>query len=205
MLAQTESALNKDLTPEAHRRILLSLKEDQQEMIELTNALLVLSRYEKITSKNDWTPVRIDEVLYEIVDFLNQLWPEAIVTIDYETVPEDENLLVFKSNESLIKAALQNLIKNGIQYAEDAKVHIIISAAEEGITLHFDNAGVQLTSEEQKRLFIPFFRGRNSVNKKGFGLGLSIVERIIKVHEASIRYLPVSNNINRFTVFLPAR
>ncbi|HEX8278700.1 MAG TPA: ATP-binding protein, partial [Segetibacter sp.] len=198
MLAQTESALNKrDLSKDGYRVTLESLKEDQQEMIELTNSLLTLSGYEKITVKNDWTSVRIDEVLYEIAEFLNEIWPEARITIDFETIPENDNLLVFDSNESLIKSALQNLVKNAIQYSEDAKVSIIISAAEEGITLHFDNAGRQLTAEEQKSLFIPFFRGQNSHKKKGFGLGLSIVERIIKVHEARINYLAISNNINR--------
>ncbi|HEX8356754.1 MAG TPA: ATP-binding protein [Segetibacter sp.] len=203
MLAQTESALSVNLPIEGYQKVLQSLKEDQQDIIELTNSLLTLSRYEKITVKNDWIPVRIDEILYEIAEAIGELLPSASITIDFKSIPEDDNLLVFTSNEALIKSALQNLVKNALQYSEDLRAGIIISATEAGIILHFDNVGKQLTAEEQKRLFIPFFRGANSTNKKGYGLGLSIVERIIRLHQAWISYQPIGGNINRFTVFLP--
>lgn len=203
MLAQTESALNKSLSPEDYRETLQSLKEEQQDLINLTNSLLTLSRYEKITFAKDWPPVRIDEVLYETIDFAKQISPEAEVTIDFETMPENESELIFHCNESLIKSALQNLVKNAIHYSPDGKVNIIISPKKTGLLLQFENKGKQLSAEEQTRLFIPFFRGENSILKKGYGLGLSIVQRIINVHEGTLNYQAAADNINRFTVFLP--
>ncbi len=74
MLLQTEAALNKILHIEDYRRILYSLKEDQQYLVDLTNALLALSQYEKITTKKDWLPVRIDEILFETADLVKQEW-----------------------------------------------------------------------------------------------------------------------------------
>jgi len=204
MLAQTESALNKNLTPEEYQHILRSIKEDQQYLIDLTNSLLILSRYEKIASVQDWSPVRLDEVLYDTVEFAGQIWSGAVVSIEFDTVPEDEKLLIYKSNEPLIKSAVQNLVKNAIQYSDDCRVKIGISATKSGITLRFDNSGKQLSAEEQSRLFIPFFRGENSQYKKGFGLGLSIIQRIITVHAGTITYEAIGKNINRFTIFFPA-
>jgi signal transduction histidine kinase len=81
---------------------------------------------------------------------------------------------------------------------------VSIDAAAKGVTLSFDNLGKQLLEEEQERLFIPFFRGENSINVKGFGLGLSIVQRVVTLHKGSISYKAVGGNINRFIVFLPA-
>lgn len=205
MLSQTESALNKNLSAQEYRNILLSLKEDQQDVINLINSLLTLSRYEKIDFVKDWSAIRIDEVLYETVDVINQIWPDAIVTIDFESVPDNEEYLVFEGNESLIKSAVQNLVKNGIQYSDDHRVKVTIEANEQGISLQFDNKGKQLSEEEQTRLFIPFFRGENSIQKKGYGLGLSIVQRIINLHQGSVKYQAVDNNINRFTVQFPAQ
>ena len=203
MLLQTEAALSKPLAPESYQKILHSLKEDQQDMINLMNALLILSQYEKITYLKDWSQIRIDEVLYEAVDFVKQLWPRSVITIDFAAVPEKDEFLKINGNESLIKSAIQNLFKNACQYSEDYKVKVTIDANETGITLLFDNIGKQLSSHEQERLFIPFFRGENSINKKGFGLGLSIVQRIITLHKGSINYKSIENNINRFTVFFP--
>jgi signal transduction histidine kinase len=203
MLSQTEVALAKQQSTDGYREILQSLKEDQQDMISLVNALLILSQYEKITYLKDWTKIRIDEVLYDTVDVVKQQGPEVAVTIDFVEVPEKDDLLIIRGNESLIKSAVLNLLKNAAKYADDEKVNIVIDAKEAGITLLFENVGKQLLPEEQERLFIPFFRGENSINKKGFGLGLSIVQRIINLHKGSIRYEALQGNLNRFTVFFP--
>jgi signal transduction histidine kinase len=204
MLAQTESALSKDLSTEDYRRILFSLKEDQQDLINLTNSLLTLSRYEKMQPPKDLSSMRIDEILYETVDIVKQLLPDATVSINFEEVPESEDDLVFEGNESLVRSAVQNLVKNGLQYSENLEMKISITANSGGITLQFDNAGKQLSAEEQSRLFIPFFRGENAHYKKGYGLGLSIVHRIMNLHKGTIRYHAIAHNINRFTIFLPA-
>lgn len=203
MLLQTEAALNKILYIEDYRRVLYSLREDQQYLIDLTNSLLALSRYEKITSHEDWTPFRVDEILFEIADLVKQEWIYANINIDFETIPDNEDYLMVKGNESLIKSALTNLIKNAIQYSKDQGVIVTLVGAEEGITLHFDNIGKRLSPEEQASLFIPFFRGNNSKYKKGYGLGLSIVKKIIEVHGGSITYHSLATDINRFSVFLP--
>ncbi|HEX8462682.1 MAG TPA: ATP-binding protein [Segetibacter sp.] len=204
MLAYTESALNKNLSAEEYKITLLSLKEDQQNLIDLTNSLLTLSRYQNATSADDdWSLVRIDEVLYQTVDFINQLWAKATVIIDFETLPEEENFLIVKGNESLLRAAIQNLLKNAIHYSEDYKVKVLIDANEKGITLKFENSGRILSPEEQKKLFIPFFRGENSMYKKGYGLGLSIVHRIISLHKGTVTYQAIEPGTNRFTMFLP--
>ena len=204
MLLQTEAALNKnDLSPDEYKVILHSLKEEQTNMIELTNSLLELSRYETSTTIKDWTRVRIDEVLYHTAELINHVQPTAEISINFESVPEDENDLLVRGNESLIKSAIQNLIKNAIQYSENNRVNIILSHTTDSVSLKFENSGTQLTEEEQTRLFIPFFRGQNSTFKRGYGLGLAIVERIMNVHRGSIQYESVGEDMNRFTMILP--
>lgn len=203
MLLQTEAALSKILYIEDYRRILYSLREDQQYLIDLTNSLLALSRYEKITSHEDWVPIRIDEILFEVADSIKQEWVYANVNIDFDPFPEDENHLIVKGNESLIKSAMINLLKNAIQYSKDQGVKATITCSEKGLTLHFDNIGRRLSADEQAGLFIPFFRGDNSKYKKGYGLGLSIVKKIIELHGGTISYHSLATDINRFSVFLP--
>jgi signal transduction histidine kinase len=203
MLLQTEAALGRSLAVGEYRQVLLSLKEDQQDMISLMNDLLILSQYEGMNHLTDFSEIRVDEVLYNATDAVKQLWPQATVTIDFVEVPEDDEYLKIKGNEALLKSAIENLLKNACQYALDEKVKVTIDAGKTGVTLLFQNIGKQIMLEEQKRLFLPFFRGENSINKKGFGLGLSIVQRIISLHKGSITYKAIGDNINRFTVFFP--
>ena len=203
MLSQTEAALNRPMTLQSYRLVLESLQDDQQDLIELINSLLTLSRYEQLHEIKELAPVRIDDVLFQCIDFVNQVWKEAIIIVDFKEMPENESLLVMQGNETLIKSALQNLIKNAIQYSDNQKVKIVISVYQDSIQLLFENQGKTLSKEEQLKLFIPFFRGENSIHKKGYGLGLSIVETIIKLHSGTITYNSIGNNINLFSLYLP--
>lgn len=203
MLLQTESALGKQLTQPEINKVLLSLKEDQQDLIELINSLLALSQYQILTFPPEKVLIRLDEALFQSTDFINQIFPEAVIKVDFETVPENEEMLQIKGNDILIKAAIQNLIKNAIQYSDNRKVKISISIFADTIKIIFENEGKQLTEDEQSNLFIPFFRGENSIHKKGYGLGLSIVDRIIKLHNGTIEYSTNDEKLNCFTIILP--
>lgn len=203
MLAETEAAMGKELSPAESRQILSSLHEDQQHMVELTNSLLILSKYEKLPSLTNLSVVRVDEVLYEAIDSVKPLYPTCHINVNFLSLPENDALLTVMGNDILLRSALQNLVKNACHYSEDGKVAINIDAQLTGMTITFDNTGKQLTEEEKQRLFIPFFRGQNSINKKGYGLGLSIVERIISLHKGTISYTALNPRLNRFSVSFP--
>ncbi|HVX52744.1 MAG TPA: HAMP domain-containing sensor histidine kinase [Chitinophagaceae bacterium] len=200
MLAQTEMALRKDLTPEEAKEILASLKEDQQELIELTNSLLLLSQYEKISYSSNWPMVRIDELLYDTIGTVKRMFPGIIISLEFLQVPDNEINLSISGNYTLLRSAFRNLIKNAFQYSEDKKVAIAIKAGTEGVDVYFDNKGKTLNIKDKDRLFIPFFRGENAIRKRGFGLGLSIVKRIVQLHQGIIKYEAVADNTNRFIV-----
>lgn len=203
MLAQTESALNKDLTEAEYKSLLQSLKEDQIELIELTNSLLLLSQYEKMHYSADWPTVRVDEMLYDITSSSKKMFDDINVSIEFEEFPGDEKELLVKGNEVLLKSVFRNLIKNAYLYSNDKNVHIVIHPGTAHIRLDFINKGTQLSASEMQKLMVPFFRGENAMNKKGFGLGLSIVNRILFLHNGNLQYTPVGTGSNMFTVILP--
>ena len=200
MLAQTELALRKNLTLEEAKEVLVSLKEDQQELIELTNSLLLLSQYEKISYSSDWPMVRIDELLYDTISVVKRMFPNISVSLEFLQMPDSEINLSISGNYTLLRSAFRNLIKNAFQYSEDKIVSIAIKADENNIEVYFDNKGKTLNLKDKDRLFIPFFRGENAIRKRGFGLGLSIVKRIVQLHQGAIAYDIIDEKTNRFTV-----
>lgn len=200
MLSQTESALRRDLTPQESRKVLESLKEDQQGMIELTNALLLLSQYENINYTAGWPDVRIDEIMYDSIVSMQKMFPGITISFDFLADEINEANLYIKGNEVLLRSAFVNLLKNGIKYSDNNTVRVTMQPESGKVTIIFKNKGPIMQPEEVERMFFPFFRGENAQQKKGFGLGLSIVKRIVELHRCEISYKVEDENINCFTL-----
>lgn len=202
MLSLTESALNKTMPESEYKKILLSLKEEQQELIELTNSLLLISQFEHMGFVEEWPRLRIDEVIYETVSHSKKMFPDLSVNITFATLPEDDDDFIIRGNETLLRSAFSNLIKNAYTYSVDQKVQVTLESNGKTIFIHLDNTGTQLPADEKESIMVPFFRGGNALTTKGYGLGLSIVYRFIAIHKGTVTYTPISNDINRFTVTL---
>lgn len=202
MLSQTELALGKKMTADDYEKLLISLKEEQQELIELTNSLLLISQYDNMAYIQDWPSLRVDEIVYETVSHAKRMLPNLAVNIMFSTIPENDDDFVVKGNEALLKSAFTNLVKNAYLYSVDQKVNITLESDGKAIFIHVDNKGTQLPADEKDKIMTPFFRGGNALKTKGYGLGLAIVNRFISVHKGTVTYTPLSNDINRFTVTL---
>lgn len=200
MMAQTESALRRDQTAEEYKKVLESLKEDQQEMIDLANSLLLLSQYETVRYSPDWPLVRIDELVYDSIAAVQKTLPDLNANFDFINAPDNEDYLAINGNETLLKSAFRNLIKNAYKYSASKEVRIALETHAHRIHIHFDNDGPVMKPKETPHLFLPFFRGENSQKQKGFGLGLPIVKRIIELHRGIIEYHALDENTNRFSI-----
>ncbi len=201
MYATTESALNKKYSEQEYINVLLSLKEEQINLIELTNSLLVLYQLDKHKNYHHWHSLRIDELLYDAVSYCKKIFPGILIDFSFENLPEEQNLTI-EGNESLLKAALINLLKNAFLYSDDKKLNISIVALEYSMQIHFDNRGTHLTQHEIEILKKPFERSVDIGIVKGIGLGLSIVEKVLTFHNGHLIYSALPNSINRFTVQL---
>jgi len=202
MLSQTESALRKELTVKEAYRVLESLKEDQQDMIDLTNSLLLLSQYENINYSIHWPKIRIDELVHDVIATAKKIFADVNICFDFVDTPGKESYLYFPGNETLLRSAVRNLIKNAYLYSSDKNVQVKMEALQNAVYIHVENKGVVLSTEDRDRMFLPFFRGDNAQNVKGFGLGLSIVRRIAELHKGAIMYEIIDGNINRFTLLV---
>lgn len=200
MLLQTEYALDKNLDKDEYKRILQSLKEDELELISLINTLLQFSQYEQIENLQ-LNSSRIDEIIYNSISFAKKSFQGILINFEYATPPESEDAISVNGHPELLRVALNNLIKNAYTYSDNKKVNIILETNDEGVTIIIENSGKGLQHDEVDRMFLPFFRGENKKTTKGFGLGLAIIEKIIKIHHAKITYNYKDGKVNQFIVF----
>lgn len=96
----------------------------------------------------------------------------------------DEALCV-KGDASLLEKAVDNLVSNAAFYSpEDNDIFISLKSSGQGVFFRIENTGVHIPDSIQNKIFEPFYRGEQSRSRQtgGSGLGLSIVQKILKMH-----------------------
>lgn len=148
-------------------------------------------------------PARVDELVFDCIHELNIIYPDFIFDVNYSPIEMNEESLMVKMNSILLKQAFSNLLSNAIAYSTQntAEVCFMINSNNQ-LQIQFTNTGNPITEEEEKFLFKHFFRGKNSNEKAGQGLGLILTKRIIEIHEASISY-ERKDNLNLFEITFP--
>ena len=176
-------------------------KEDTKSLSEIINSLLEIAKTETGNSLPQ-EKIRIDELVFDVSDELKNIYPNFQFSIEYIATIEEKALLI-TVNMRLIKAALMNLMQNCIQYSNDNKAKISISSTNNFVKIAFQNNGKVINESENQFLFQHFFRGENSKGKRGFGLGLVFIHKIIALHGGSTSYHTPESNSNIFTISLP--
>lgn len=163
-----------------------SVREDIRELGQLSEALLELAKITDEEQKVIYTQVRTDEVLWEARSLLLEVCPNYSVVINFDDNIESENQFVVTGNYHLLKTAFVNLMENGCKFSNNATVDVQVVFEKSGLRISFQNTGSIISEEELKLIFQPFYRIQNSSHIKGYGVGLSLVERILKIHNGSI-------------------
>lgn len=112
----------------------------------------------------------------------------AEILRNYTALPDNKQIEfthsgknIISADRELLKTALQNLIDNAVQYSPgESEVKIAV----EGSGFTISNQSEEITKDELKRLWQPYFRKDKSRRQKGNGLGLSIVKSILDLHGA---------------------
>jgi len=164
----------------------------------IINVLLEISKIES-GQPIQKQPVRIDELIYDVIDELNIIYPDFHFEINYMPDIIDESKLIINLNPILIRQAFQNLLNNCILYSNEAKAQITMDCTSETLLkIQIKNTGKPISEDEKKYLFKHFFRGQNSHGVTGFGLGLVLTKKIIELNGAAINYANPTENENVF-------
>ncbi len=196
-----------DLSPEESRRYLTVIMNSGKKITNIIDELLLLSSVRKM-SEIELNPINIATILdqvYQRLDYLITEYKAEIKLPDVKTWP------VILSYEPWIEEVWVNYVSNAIKYGGNPPVvnfgfdtKIISENLNPGSYYRFwvqDN-GPGLTKEEQSRLFTPYTR-LNQISAKGHGLGLSIVQRIVRKLGGNIGVESEIGRGSRFYFILP--
>jgi signal transduction histidine kinase len=201
--SQIEVILLRERTPEEYRTTLLSILDDVRRLNLVSLRLLDLARLNSDEIKVDFKPMRIDELIWECKENIIKKHPNYKVTFTPD-LPDEERKLIVLSNEYLLKSAFINLIDNGCKFSLTNEVLITLQVTGSRIILQFKDKGIGIGENDLPFIFQPFYRGLNAVAISGHGIGLSLVEKIMKLHKAQVTVTSQLNKGTIFTVTIPS-
>ncbi|MCP2029776.1 signal transduction histidine kinase [Flavobacterium sp. HSC-32F16] len=199
--AQIENTIADPATSEKGKTFLTTILSDVNHLTELISSLLILSKIDNNKNNEDNEVHRMDEILFSAIENLKKSFPEFVILFEIEESENLDTALEVKGNKSLLEIALINVLKNACIYSDNKQALVKISTQEEQLVISVFNTGITLSESEQKNLFQPFMRGKNSKGTSGFGLGLRIVNRILTLHKSFITYSIPEQNTNLFQLF----
>ncbi|MBS7233240.1 HAMP domain-containing histidine kinase [Flavobacterium psychroterrae] len=200
LTSQIENVIADNKTSDERRSFLTNILSDVNQLTELINSLLILSKIDNKNNENNEVH-RMDEILFSAIESLNKSFPEFVILFEIEESENLDTALEIKGNKNLLEIAINNVLKNACVYSNNKQAKVTISAKDNTLIISILNTGETLDENEQKNVFEPFMRGQNSKGTSGFGLGLRIVQRILTLHNATITYSVPNINTNLFQLF----
>jgi signal transduction histidine kinase len=184
IISQLEVALDKNRTEEAYRATLTSVLEDTRELGETAEKLLQLARIHSESSQMLFERVRLDELLLQSRTALLRRYPAYHIAFDLVGEPENEDQLCVRANEPLLRLALLNLMDNGCKFSPDHRVTARIFFDPNGKhRVEISDHGPGIPEKDLQLIFQPFYRSTQTAQVRGSGIGLSLVDSILRLHK----------------------
>jgi signal transduction histidine kinase len=185
--AQLDVALQREREPEAYRKALQSVLDDVKAFSEMEEELLQLARIYNDPKAIPFALTRLDELLWLAKQQIQKRHASYRVSIEFGTMPEQEETLSVRANEALLLTALLNLMNNSCKYSPDHKVLVRANFHPDGShVIEVCDQGPGIPPEEQKLIFEPFYRSPRHLKVKGTGVGLSLVQSILSLHQIGL-------------------
>ena len=156
----------------------------------------ISDRFSKMSSNSDLEKISLKTLIEQQTVYLQKRLPSLGKDIEL-LVSTSDNINIL-GNRTLLGWAIEIVIRNGIDSIkrENGKVELSLIDAEKFALIHIKDNGVGILKKDWKNIFRPGF----STKKIGWGLGLSLVKRIIHdIHAGQIKIL--SSNPSEGTVF----
>ena len=176
-----------------------NIRQSSERMREMLNTLLDFFRLDNGKEQPNLSPCRISAITHILeTEFMPIAMNKGLTLI----VESHTDAVVLTDKERILQIG-NNLLSNAIKFTENGGVSLTMGYDNGLLKLIVKDTGTGMTEEEQQRIFGAFERLSNAATKDGFGLGLSIVQRIVAMLGGTVRLESEKGKGSRFTVEIP--
>lgn len=147
------------------------------DMESLIETLLLLGRGEMDVLPA--TPVDVNKVVTKLYDELSLLFKDKPIDLMMKT----EAHIHYRLPEQVLSMLIGNLMRNACNYTLEGRV--LVTVYKNGVSVKDTGVGIDKAAIE--KVFSPYYRGKQSHDAKGYGLGLTIVKRLCQRYELKLR------------------
>ncbi|MBX5202747.1 ATP-binding protein [Rhizobium sp. NZLR1] len=171
---------------ETRRGALEGIISESDQLIRTFNALLMISRVEAGSVAAEMSPVELSAIVSDSAELYEPAAEEAGLGLTASVEPGVE----VQGNRELIGQAIFNLLDNAIKYSSDSEgagtVSLKLARRPDGICLSVADHGPGVPAERRDDVVKRFVRLDESRSKPGTGLGLSLVEAVMELHNGRL-------------------
>ena len=183
IMGNIEVTLTFERTKEEYKAVLQQVLNTTEKLNQLTNNLFELAQ--TAIDVNDFEDVRLDELIWQVKDEWANKVPGAEIELVYNLSP-DERRFTIKGKPYLLYTAFGNLLDNALKFSKNKPVSIFIDSTPDATLIRVRDKGIGIEPADKQQIFKPLQRGANAREYAGFGIGLSLTEKILLLHSASI-------------------
>lgn len=196
LVGEIDFAMLKQRSLDEYISTLKNSKQDVEHLIKLVNGLLDLAKASYNEKTISMIAIRVDEILLDAHGYVLKANPNYSIQLIFEEEIEDDFEFTVLGNEYLLKTAFINLIENSCKFSQDKTSSIKISSNKEFIRISFSDNGIGISESDMSKIFVPFYRGDNKEYSNGYGIGLTLVDKVINLHKGR---LSIHSQVNEGT------
>ena len=191
--------MQKDCNTDKIKVYVQNIRQSSDRMREMLNTLLDFFRLDNGKEQPNFSPCRISAITHILE---TEFTPIAMNKGLALTITNQTDAVILTDKERILQIG-NNLLSNAIKFTENGGVSLTTDYNNGVLKLIVEDTGTGMTEEEQQRVFGAFERLSNAATKDGFGLGLSIVQRIVAMLGGTIRLESEKGKGSHITVEIP--
>ncbi|MBC6435625.1 PAS domain S-box protein [Nostoc sp. HG1] len=188
--------------PQQHRETLETVHRNGLRLLKLVNTLLDFSRIEVGRNQAVYEPTDISSLTTELSSVFRAAIERAGLQLIVECAPISEMVYV---DRDLWEKIVLNLLSNAFKFTFEGEIIVRLEASDRQAILTVQDTGVGIPSHELPHLFKRFHRvvDTRSRTYEGSGIGLSLVQELVKLHGGIVNVTSVLGQGTTFTIAIP--
>jgi signal transduction histidine kinase len=156
---------------------------EADQLLATFNALLRIARLETGKTSSNFSHFIISDLVLDAAEYYEALAEDKQQTLNIR-VQKDLELF---ADKDLLFQTVSNLIDNAIKYTpEGGEITIALDQTKHGVDLSIADSGIGIPEDERGKVFDRFYRVAKSRSLPGNGLGLSLVQAVVELHQGKI-------------------
>ena len=189
--------------PPAHRERLEAAHRNALRLLKLTNTLLDFARIEAGRAQASYEPTDLCALTVDLASVFRSAIEKAGLRFVVDCVPSTEPSWV---DRDMWEKIVLNLLSNAFKFTFEGEIAIRLRFSDRGAELEVRDTGTGIPPEEMPNLFKRFhrIRGARARSHEGSGIGLALIQELVRLHGGAVRADSVVGKGTAFRVTIPA-